>query len=374
MSASGWRRGGDHYYWLTAFLAAHDLQRRTCRTVAASIFGLGAIGPILSLGMLGPGSTAGMVVMATVTCCCVVMTLLWLRPGWPSRRVSWACVVVGTVCIAASSIVVPSHSLGILGTTTYAVLGSFVVVFHSLRLLVFTWTVGASALIYLAVLLAEDDVSMAVATVLLIVLVNVFAVFACRMVVRLIANDTPYGDLERVTGLPGRDAFFEKVSTLIGARTRDDDRRLVVVVVNLDGYSLMADVRGRAEADGARVGVARALRETARRDAIIAHPGDAEFWIADLFTTLDPHPLAERIRGAVAGSRSGLSASVGVVCTPLEPLATVPTYDVVEELVNIAISAMFEARRAGGNQTRDAIDPALTVLADPTTDQGFPSV
>lgn len=368
-----WRRSGDHYYWLTAFLAARDLQRRTCRTNAAIILGLGAIGPIISLGRLGPHSTAGRIAEAVVVLCCVVMGALWLRPGWPSRRVSQGCVVVGTLCIATSCLIVPEHSLGIVGATTFAVLGSFVALFHSLRLLAFTWTVGAGVLIYLAFWLAEVDVSLAVATVLLIVLVNVFAVFGCRMVVRLLANDTGYGDLEPLTGLLTRDGFFQRAADLIGSRTRDDDRRIVVTVVSLDNYSLLTELQGGTGADRARVAIARTLRETVRRDAVLAHPGDAEFWVADLFTTADPNPLAERIRGAIVTTEFRLAASVGVVCTPLAPLAHLPTYDVVEELVTVAATAMFDARRAGGNQTRAAIDPALAVLRNPPTGGPQPS-
>ena len=365
MGARDWRRSGDHYYWLTAYLASQDLQRRICRAIALIILGLGAIGPILSFGVLAPNSGGGRVAELAVVACCVVMSLVWLRPSWPSRRASQACVIVGTVCIAVSSVIVPSHLVGILGVTAYAALGAFVAFFHSMRLLAFTWAVGAGVIVYLAVRLSEDDVSMAVATVLLIVLVNGFAVLASRLVIRLIANDTIHGDLEPVTGLFSRDGFYEQVATLIGARNRNDDRRLVVVIVNLDNHALLADMHGAARAIRVRVAIARSLRETARRGAVIAHPSDAEFWVADLFTQSDPHPLTERIRGGVAAAQTGVTASVGVVCTPLAPLVALPTYDVMEELLTIAQSAMFEARRAGGNQTRAAIDPALTVLEGP---------
>jgi diguanylate cyclase (GGDEF)-like protein len=365
MGTLDWWRGGDHYYWLTAYLASHDLQRRTCRVIAGGMLGLGAIGPILSFGVLGPNSVGGRVTAMVVAACCVVMALVWLRPSWPSRRASQACVVVGTVCVAVSCVIVSSTVVGILGTTAYAVLGSLVVLFHSMRLLAFTWAVGAGVIVYLAVELSEDDVPMAVATVLLIALVNGFAVFASRLVIRLIANDTIHGDLEPVTGLFTRDSFFEQVATLIGARNRNDDRRLVVVIVNLDNHALLADMNGAARAVRVRVAIARSLREMARRDAVIAHPSDAEFWVADLFTQADPHPLAERIRGGVAAAKTGVTASIGVVCTPLAPLVALPTDDVMEELLTVAQTAMFEARRAGGNQTRAAIDPALTVLEDP---------
>lgn len=371
MGARDWRRGGDHYYWLTAYLASHDLQRRTSRAIAGSIFGLGVVSVILSFGVLGPHSAGGRVAQIVVAACCVVMAWVWLRPKWPSRRVSQTTAVVGTVCIAVSCVIVSSPVVGILGATAYAALGSLVALLHSMRLLAFIWAVGAGVVVYLAVQLSEVDVSMAVATALLVVLVNGFAVFASRLVIRLIANDTIHGDLEPVTGLFTRDGFYEQVATLIGARSRNDDRRLVVVVVNLDNHALLADMHGAARAIRVRVAIARSLRETARRGAVLAHPGDSEFWVADLFTQADPHPLAERIRGGVAGAHTGITASVGVVCTPLAPLVALPTHDVMEELLTVAQTAMFEARRAGGNQTRTAIDPALTVLEEPSTEPGW---
>ncbi|BBY50023.1 diguanylate cyclase [Mycolicibacterium arabiense] len=330
--------------------------------MAGIVLGLGLVGPILLAGRLGPRSAGGLIAEAAVVVSCVAMAVVWLRPGWPSRRASQACVVLGSACCAVACIVVPVPSLGILGVTSYAVLGSYVAVFHSPRLLAFTWTVGAGVLAYLSIRVAQVDPSTAVATVLLIVMVNLFAVFACRMFTRLFADDTGHRDLEPVTGLLNRDSFFEQVAGLIGARSRDDDRRLAMLVVSLDGYSLLTGLHGPAAVDRARVAVARGLRETSRRDAVIAHTGDSEFWIADLFTIADPNPLAERVRGVIASARPGLTASVGVVCTPLAPLAVAPAYDVVEELLTIAGSAMVEARGAGGNQTRSAIDPGLTVL------------
>ena len=38
-----WPRQLDHYYWLTASLAAHDMQKSACRVVAAIVLCLGAI-------------------------------------------------------------------------------------------------------------------------------------------------------------------------------------------------------------------------------------------------------------------------------------------------------------------------------------------
>ena len=53
-TAQRWWHGLDHYYWLTAFLAARGLQRTTCRLIALVIFGLGAISITLIWSPTGP--------------------------------------------------------------------------------------------------------------------------------------------------------------------------------------------------------------------------------------------------------------------------------------------------------------------------------
>ena len=63
-----------------------------------------------------------------------------------------------------------------------------------------------------------------------------------------------------------------------------------------------------------------------------------------------------------------MTASIGVVSTALRPLANHPPPDVLDELLNLATSAMYEARRAGGNQYRLLLAPPLTVLDDPHED------
>lgn len=51
--------------------------------------------------------------------------------------------------------------------------------------------------------------------------------------------------------------------------------------------------------------------------------------------------------------------------TPLQPLINHPPHDVLDEVLIIATAAMYEARKAGGNQARYVADPALSVTDDP---------
>jgi GGDEF domain-containing protein len=107
--------------------------------------------------------------------------------------------------------------------------------------------------------------------------------------------------------------------------------------------------------------VGQALRENVRHNAILAHVAETEFVIADSFDMPDPSPLVERIRSAIAMTPSRVTASIGVVSTPLRPLASRAPHEVLDEIMSIATVAMHEARRAGGNQARYVRHPDLSV-------------
>jgi len=229
----------------------------------------------------GPQGLPNQALAVCVAICSLLLGALWLRPRWPTRTESQLCVTVGTVCIAVASLIAADPVVGLLGSTTFVVVSAFTVVFHSGRLLAFTWAIGAATLGVLAVRLAAIDPALATCSVVLVALINVFVAFAARMVLRLLDTDIPHGDIEPLTGLLNRDAFYDRVATLIGARSRRDDRHLVVIVVNLDDFSLLTATTGKAGTNCARVAFGQHLRETVRRDAIIAHLGEAEFLIAN---------------------------------------------------------------------------------------------
>jgi GGDEF domain-containing protein len=366
MASRPWSGQVDHYYWLTAVLAARGAQRKTSRLVAAIIFFLGVLPLILIGNIAGPQGLRDKLLAVAVTVCCVGMASLWWRHRWPSRRQSQLCVVIGTGCIAVACLIAKDPLLGLLGSTSFAILAAFTMFFHGGRLLAITWMVGAATLTVLALRLAAINTALAVSSVVVVALVNVFAVFLCRTAIRLIDIDNRHDGIEPLTGLLNSDAFSEKVAELIGARSRQDDRYLVVAVVNLDSYSLLLSVGGAAGGNRARIAASRQLRATLRHDAVLAHIGDAEFSIAEIFTTPDPSALIERIRGTITDPPSRLTASIGVVTTQLRPLASHSPHDVLEELLTVATTAMREARKAGGNQARTVLNPTLTVLDTPT--------
>jgi diguanylate cyclase (GGDEF)-like protein len=368
VTAERWRPRRDHYYWLTAILAGRGAQATTCRVMAGIIAGLGAIPVIMLLSPLGPHDQTGRILAIIVAACCAFMSVRFLRHNWPTRNESATYAVAGAVCIAVSCLLPTNPVVGLLGATTFAVLAAYVACFHSLRLLVLIWIVAAVTLAVLTVRLAPQDTALAVSSVFLVALVNVFAAFQCRVGVRLVGGDVAISELEPLTGLLDRDAFYERTATLLAARHRDDDRYLVLIIVNIDGFSLVTSMSGERGGNLARVAVSSALRSSVRHNAVLAHISDAEFVIADTFTTSDASPLVERVRDAVNNTPSRLTTSVGVVVTPLRPLMHLPPDDVVDEVMTIATTAMYEARRAGGNRASFVVNPVLTVIGDPDPD------
>lgn len=287
------------------------------------------------------------------------MAVLWVRHHWPTRAQSLFCVIVGSFAIGVSALIEASPLIGFLGATTYVVLTAFVVFFHTPRLLAVTWAVATAVLAVLFVRLASTDLALAVCATGVVILLNVFVAFACRAAIKLIQPDAHHGDIEQLTGLLHRDAFYRGVATLLASRSRSDDQYLVVVAVNIDSFSLLLGLTGARGGNRARVTVGQALRETVRHNAIVAHVSDDDFLVADTFTTADASPLVERIRGAITVTPQRLTASIGVVCTPLAPLAAEPPDEVVDRLISIATTAIEQARMAGGNQVRYVLRPSL---------------
>lgn len=339
----------DQYYAVTARLAARGEQQRTMRVVAGCILMLSL--PALA-ALTNTASTRiplGRLTLAVIALLCLCLAAPWLRHRWPTREQSIAVVVVGTLVLATGCAVASDPLAGLAVSTAFAFVLGFAALFHGTKVQLFTATVAVLTIAWLAVRIALTDFATTFAVVTPVVLINIAIVVACRTIAELTASQAERSDVEPLTGLPNRQAFEESVGTLIGARNRGDDRYLVLAVVTIDSYAALLSLGGPRSADRAQVAVGQALRDTVRHDAVIGHVGDTEFLVADSFTTPDPSPLVERILGAVAATPGGVTASIGVISTPLRPLADRPPHDVLDEIIAQATAAMYRARRRGGN-------------------------
>lgn len=355
----------DHYLWLTSLVSSRHLEKPTCRLIAATAFLLGIIPLLLVRDQLGPYAAARIVGASAIAVCSTVIAVIWATQRWPTRGQSRASAVAATACVAAAVAVIPDPLVAALGTMAFAGPAGFTALFHTRRLMISTWAVGALTLAVAAWRLAGTDPLLAAAVVPLVVLINVFAGFAWTLVVHLTDAKVSSTLIDPTTGLLNRTAYDERVATILGARDRLHDRHLVITVIGLDTHGLLASMEQHADAHHATVTAARLLRATVRRDAVLAYRGSGDFLIAELFTAADPAVMLERIRATLTDRRAALHASIGAVSTPLAPLSIHSVNDVLDELLHLADQARHDARRAGGNTVRCIIDPTLDILDEP---------
>jgi diguanylate cyclase (GGDEF)-like protein len=361
-----WWHHPDHYYWMTAYLAAQGAQAGACRAIALATMGLGLIPLAMLASPSGPQDPVGRSLSVVVTICCIGMTALWLRRTWPSQRTSGVFVVVSSLCIATVCFTGGDTLANVTAGGAFAILGAYTGFFHTARYVVFNIAVAVISITVTAVHLAhERDVLFALCTALFVIGINLAVPIACQTLVQMLEVDVLSTDIDTTTGLLNKDAFYQQTSELIGARNRGDDRYLVIVVTTLDNFRTIAETQGRAAGDRVRVAIGQTLRDVTRHDAVVAHIGKEEFLIADTFLSTDVSPLIDRLRGAIATTPPRLTASVGVVSAPLKGMASTPSNEVLDEMVTIATVAMFDARLAGGDQVRYVECPPLRALHDP---------
>lgn len=349
----------DQYHALTARLAAAGYQTTTMRVVGGCILALGLsalLAGVVPSVSPWPGFRFAYIGIAAG---CVALAAPWFRYRWPTRRQSAIIVVTGTLALAAGCLATIHPLAGMLTAAAFPFVLGFTALFHNVRLLAFITAIAALTIAVTAGRIAREEVATAVAVTIPIVLLCVVTTYACRTLSTMGLADEDLLDVDPVTGLLTRESFYERAATLLGARHRGDDRYLVIAAITIDTLTAITGVHGNRGATRATVAAGQALRESVRRGAVVGHLDDAEFVIADTFTTPDPAPLGERVRGSIAATPSGITASIGMVSTALRPLDGRPPYEVLDEVIAMATVVMAQARRDGGNQVRYEIDTDL---------------
>ncbi|ABK75214.1 diguanylate cyclase domain-containing protein [Mycolicibacterium smegmatis] len=351
----------DHYYARTAMLSAQGQRSRMRRIIGVTITALAFVPVLMLASPAGPAGALRYVPLGA-TACGVLMSVWWWRRKWPSRNQSWLVVGIGTVGIAVTLSSMSDPTVGLLSSSVFSLVTTYSAFLHSRRVLVLSWIASGLTVGFLAIRVAFTSIPMALSGALVSGLVIATTSMLCRMAIRLLdaGNVQHPNEIDRLTGLLNREAFEIQAATMLGSHSRHDDQYLVILAVGIDDMSLLSDMDGTHSTLHARVAVAQALRETVRHRVPLAHVSDSEFLIADVFKTNDPSPLVERMRLAISTTPMRLTASIGTVCSPLAPLASLPAEQVLQELIDVAMRAMNESRAAGGNQTISVNYPTPT--------------
>jgi diguanylate cyclase (GGDEF)-like protein len=345
-----WWQQPDQYRWLSAYVAAHDLQRMARYMMSAIVVALAAVPVLMWLSPSGPDGVAFHVTAIAVSTTCLGMALMWLT-RWPTRRQSIAFALAANACIAATCLVQSIPGPAIQGGATFAALAGYVAFFHSSRLLALTLAVAAVTVTVCAIRFNLYVDYALTSSKLIVLCVSVLAVpFSAQVLVHILRADALKSYFDPLTDLPNRRGFHQSVRELVTAPVGTAPARLAIVMVDLDDFKRINDTAGHAAGDRILVAVGDIIRQTRDADSVIARIGGEEFVVAVVGREQDAVGLAERLRSEIARLPAGITASVGVASAPFARVPESELNSLAEHLVESADHAMYKAKRAGGNQ------------------------
>jgi diguanylate cyclase (GGDEF)-like protein len=156
-------------------------------------------------------------------------------------------------------------------------------------------------------------------------------------------------DQDALTGLYNRRGFAAALTRQLSDR-RGDRIHLILAMVDLDMFKCINDTFGHAAGDRVLVVVGDVMRKQMAPAANLCRAGGDEFLIAVVSPSLDAVQTSARLCAAVARLPHQVTASIGTVTCHLRPIVTSDIAEFVERLIGAADTAMYTAKRRGGNQ------------------------
>jgi diguanylate cyclase len=357
---AAWWRQPDHFDWLTGYLQAHGLSTATRRTMAGVSASL-ALWPVNVLWGVTPFfprlSLAASVLAGLIG---LGMAVLWLT-RWPTRRQSIFFAMTGSASIVIGCLSQTQPIVALMAGSALAVSGGYLAFFHSARHMAVNFLLaGAAGAVEVARLIAAGETTLAFTGYFLVLELNVVVPFAIHIVIRALGVDLLRADRDPLTGLLNRRACDRAIiGRMLAGR---DHMFLAVAMVDLDHFKAVNDSRGHAAGDEALVAAARALTAVCQDNAVVGRVGGEEFLIADVVTTQRPQGWGHNFCNAVAAIPASVTASVGTATLALRSVGCDDVEGALRQLVADADTAMYEAKRCGGNQARHhgARTPATT--------------
>ncbi|NTY58784.1 GGDEF domain-containing protein [Mycolicibacterium sphagni] len=344
-----WWHQPDQYDWMSEYLASRHLQRFSRFLIASVVFFLGVVPVVMLFSPSGPQGHTHRTIAVAMSILSFGGACSWLA-GWPSRRVSTLFAIGANAGVTVACLIAGTPATGLLACATFALIAGYVGLHHSSRLLAATLANAIVTTVLAGVRIAEaGDTAMAVGHVLGMLIAILAVPFGSQLLLHLLSLDARMSDTDSLTGLRNRRGYDQSVLQLIAGADRS--QCLAVILIDLDDFKQINDTHGHGYGDAVLVAVADNLHRASAMDSVVARLGGEEFLIAELTGPDEPPLRAERLRAAVATTPSEVTASVGVASIALNDIGGTTT-TALTALVDAADAAMYEAKRAGGNQVR----------------------
>lgn len=344
-----WWNQPDHFDWLSDYLAARHLAAFGRYLMAAT---MGVLAIALGLMLFSPSGPQDVVPRTLLAAIVAGLAAIGVAYAirWPSRQLSYLFSVLGSVAIAVAALTEAVPLSGLVTCFAFAGLAGYVAFFHGPRLLFFTLLVAVLTAVTSCARIALDGDAALALSKLLIYCGALLSVPICGQVLVLwLWADATKSTTDPLTGLANRRGFRRAAHGLLAAAVGRDGRRFSVVMIDLDGFKKLNDQFGHATGDLVLVSVADCMRRAVGENTVLARIGGEEFLVAETARRSEVDATAERVRSAIASTEWEVTASLGVASVEL--VAAPPdSGELIDGLISAADKAMYEAKRAGGNQ------------------------
>ena len=347
-----WLSQPDQFEWVTKFLQQRGLLR-SARMLMAIVTASSALTPVLALPHMHHPPFGTLLVGAVAVGVAAPMTYYWLT-RWPSRMQSLVASVAGALCVVGWSLVQPRPAIAALACTALAITGSFIAFFHNPRVLLFNMLLALGATAVAVYRLAQlADWPTAAAAFWIIWLLNLTAPLAIHAMSRAMAEYAMRAEQDALTGLLNRRAFVDVLRGQLAASVSGGPS-MSLLMVDLDNFKRVNDTHGHPAGDRALLHVAELLRRHLPDSAAICRAGGEEFLAAFGSASADAPVVAGQLCTAIEDSGRAITASIGLVTADYRRAADSSDADFIDKLVQAADSAMYAAKRRGGNRVEHA--------------------
>ncbi|WP_370070736.1 GGDEF domain-containing protein [Mycobacterium sp. MAA66] len=339
---------------------AYFAKRSMSQTIKVAIGlgnGMNAATPLaLLLPTVAPDKPAARIAVVMFAVMMFVWAWLWCSRPWPSRSVSIGFIVSCDIGIAMVSLQDPNWLTGFWGFNAFAQISVYLLFFDGPKVFAVhgAWIV-ATATAFAARISADAHVGAAVmvARLLAIVVPAVSATMGIQLGIWDLRNDANESLTDPLTGLLNRRGLHLHIGDLLRDNTTMASE-VAVMVVDLDRFKQINDNFGHGVGDEVLIRTAQRITAAVRGSALVARTGGEEFVIVDLTDPGRAEFIAERIRYAIAAPAAHpATASIGLSCSARADFTTLggdPTVQ-LDAIIARADSALFDAKRRGGNAT-----------------------
>ncbi|WP_197038174.1 MULTISPECIES: GGDEF domain-containing protein [Actinomycetes] len=341
------------YQWVHAYAVSRAWLRADRVVIAGWYVLCAALGITLLVGAR-PHLAITAALAVAVVACGVAALWWWVDRPWPSERSSLASVAVSEVSAFTLVLAAPSGTAALALISLYVLPGFYVMFLHSPRVLLahVAWVIALVAGAGTYVCAATDTDTLTAAILIIAQLAVGTAGFVLSQIaLTFLRADARNSFTDPLTGLLNRRGLYEAVAYSV---TRYPSPVTVsVLMVDVDKFKPLNDLQGHHHGDVVLVDVAHLI--TARCDSTadaLARIGGDEFTAVVHLDAEAATALAHRLCTDIATlhPNSVLTVSVGVHTTSIEQWP--PTETAVEEFLTHADTALYAAKRAGGNTVR----------------------